>query len=135
MKNALVINNLHVQTTEGKKILNGISLTIKKGEIHAVMGPNGGGKSTLAQALMGHPGYIITQGTISLNGTDITSLTPDQRAKHGLFLGFQYPVEVSGVSFGSFLRMAMNEKRESKDQGTSSKDQVKKYLQLHFVIC
>src|SRR5579871_5232584 len=116
MKNALVINNLHVQTTEGKKILNGISLTIKKGEIHAIMGPNGGGKSTLAQVLMGHPDYVITKGTIKLNSVDITSITPDQRAKQGLFLGFQYPVEITGVNFGNFLRMAMNEKRDEKGE-------------------
>ena len=76
------------------------------------MGPNGGGKSTFAQALMGHPGYKIIQGKIVLNGVDITSLTPDKRAKHGLFLGFQYPVEVAGVNFGSFLRLAMNENLE-----------------------
>ncbi len=113
MKNQLVITNLHVSTKEGKKILNGISLTIKKGEIHAIMGPNGGGKSTLAAALMGHPGYVITEGKIILNETDITSFTPDQKAKEGLFLGFQYPVEIPGVNFGSFLRMAINEKYEA----------------------
>lgn len=109
MKNALEITNLYAGTKEGKEILRGISLTIKKGEIHAIMGPNGGGKSTLAQVLMGHPDYVITKGTISLNGVDITSMTPDQRAKQGLFLGFQYPVEITGVNFGNFLRMAVNE--------------------------
>src|SRR6266403_2216241 len=114
MKNLLTIANLHVETIDGKKILNGISLTVKPGEIHAIMGPNGGGKSTFAQALMGHPGYKITQGIITLNGIDITSLTPDQRAKQGLFLGFQYPVEVAGVNFGNFLRMAINENIESR---------------------
>jgi len=109
MKNSLVITNLRVETIDGKKILNGISLTVKEGEIHAIMGPNGGGKSTFAQALMGHPGYKITEGKIVLNGVDITSLTPDMRAKQGLFLGFQYPVEIAGVNFGSFLRQAINE--------------------------
>jgi Fe-S cluster assembly ATP-binding protein len=109
MKDALIITNLHVETIAGKKILNGVSLTIKRGEIHAIMGPNGGGKSTLAQVLMGHPGYVITDGTIILNDIDITGFTPDKRAKAGLFLGFQYPVEVPGVHFGNFLRMAMNE--------------------------
>ena len=116
---SLVIKDLHAGTKEGKEILRGISLTIKKGEIHAVMGPNGGGKSTLAQVLMGHPDYVITKGTIHLNGVDITSMTPDQRAKQGLFLGFQYPVEITGVNFGNFLRMAINEKIDS---GVKSKD-------------
>jgi Fe-S cluster assembly ATP-binding protein len=111
MKDTLEIKNLFGGTKEGKEILRGVSLTIKKGEIHAVMGPNGGGKSTLAQVLMGHPDYVITKGTINLNGVDITKMTPDQRAHHGLFLGFQYPVEITGVNFGNFLRMAVNEKR------------------------
>jgi len=107
--NSLIIKDLYASVRDGKEILKGISLTIKKNEIHAVMGPNGGGKSTLAQVLMGHPDYIITNGSIHLNGTDITTMTPDQRAKHGLFLGFQYPVEITGVNFGNFLRMAINE--------------------------
>jgi Fe-S cluster assembly ATP-binding protein len=109
MKDALVITDLKVALDDGREILRGLSLTIKKGEVHAVMGPNGGGKSTLAQALMGHPRYKITQGSIVLNGTDITALSPDLRAKAGLFLGFQYPVEVEGVNFAKFLRMAVNE--------------------------
>lgn len=107
--NSLVIKNLHVETKDGKKILNGISLTVNKGEIHALMGPNGGGKSTLAQVLMGHPAYVITQGTIEINDVDITTMTPDQKAKHGLFLAFQYPVEVAGVNFANFLRTASAE--------------------------
>src|SRR5664279_6303955 len=111
--NKLVITNIHVETIDGKKILHGVSLTVNKGEIHAIMGPNGGGKSTLAQVLMGHPGYIITQGTITVNGVDITKLSPDLRAKQGLFLGFQYPVEVAGVNFSSFLRMPINENLQS----------------------
>jgi Fe-S cluster assembly ATP-binding protein len=111
---SLTIKNLHAGTIDGKEILHGISLTIKKGEIHAIMGPNGGGKSTLAQVLMGHPGYHITKGTVTVNGVDMTSLPPDQRAKLGLFLGFQYPVEVAGVNYASFLRMAVNEKAEKK---------------------
>ncbi len=119
MKNSLVITNLYVETKDGKKILSGVSLTVKKGEIHAIMGPNGGGKSTLAQALMGHPGYLITNGKIELNGTNITPLTPDKKAKLGLFLGFQYPVEVTGVNFGSFLRMAINENKKSGEKKLS----------------
>src|SRR6266480_605118 len=113
MKDTLVIKDLHAGTKEGKEILRGISLMIKKGEINAVMGPNGGGKSTLAQVLMGNPDYVVTKGTISLNNVDITNMTPDQRAKQGLFLGFQYPVEITGVNFGNFLRMAINENRDS----------------------
>jgi len=108
MKTKLVIKDLHVETKDGKKILNGISLTINSGEIHAIMGPNGGGKSTFAQSLMGHPGFVITEGKIELNGIDITTLSPDKRAQAGLFLGFQYPVEVAGVNFGNFLRTSAN---------------------------
>lgn len=119
MKNTLEIKNLHVETIEGKKILNGVSLTIHKGETHAIMGPNGGGKSTLAQVLMGHPGYTITEGSIHINGVDITTMPTDQRAKHGLFLGFQYPVEIPGVNFSSFLRMAVNEKQPVSDESTA----------------
>lgn len=110
MKN-LVITNLHVSIIDGKKILNGVSLTINKGEIHTIMGPNGGGKSTFAQVLMGHKGYIITEGKIELNGVDITHMPADQKAKKGLFLGFQYPVEVAGVNFANFLRLAINENK------------------------
>jgi Fe-S cluster assembly ATP-binding protein len=106
----LEIHNLHVSTDEGKEILHGISLNVEKGEIHAVMGPNGSGKSTLAQALMGHPGYKVTQGKILLSGRGITYSSPDERAKNGLFLAFQYPVEVAGVNFAGFLRMAVNER-------------------------
>ena len=113
MNKPLVITNLHAGTIDGKEILHGVSLTVNQGEIHAIMGPNGGGKSTLAQVLMGHPGYKITQGKIEVNGIDITNLSPDKRAQNGLFLGFQYPVEVAGVNFASFLRMAINEKVDS----------------------
>ena len=111
--NKLVIKNLHAGTIDGKEILHGVTLTVNKGEIHAIMGPNGGGKSTLAQVLMGHPGYLITKGTITVNDVDVTKLSPDLRAKQGLFLGFQYPVEVAGVNFSSFLRMAINENLQS----------------------
>ena len=116
---SLNITNLHASTTDGKEILRGVSLKVTLGEIHAIMGPNGGGKSTLAQALCGHPGYIITQGKIEVNGTDITNLSPDKRAKHGLFLGFQYPVEVSGVNFASFLRLAINENKKAGEKKIS----------------
>src|SRR5664279_1251344 len=106
---SLIITNLHAATLDGKEILRGLTLTINKGEKHAIMGPNGGGKSTLAHVLMGHPGYVVTSGTIVLNGVDITTLPPNERAKLGLFLGFQYPVEVAGVNFANFLRLCLNE--------------------------
>ncbi len=105
----LVITDLHVdvETEHGPKpILKGVDLTIKTGEVHAIMGPNGSGKSTLAYALAGHPKYTITSGTVTLDGVDITNLSVDERAKAGLFLGMQYPVEVPGVSVANFLRTA-----------------------------
>lgn len=119
MKNALHISNIHAQSLEGHQILHGVNLNIHKGEIHALMGPNGHGKSTLAQVLMGHPGYIITDGTITIHSKDITKMPPDQRSKHGLFLGFQYPVEVAGVNYANFLRLAINEKKGPEDKKVS----------------
>jgi Fe-S cluster assembly ATP-binding protein len=103
----LQINDLHV-SVEDKPILRGVDLEIPKGQVHAIMGPNGSGKSTLAQVLLGHPAYVVTKGSISFKGTDITELTPDERARLGMFLAFQYPVEVPGVSVSNFLRTAMN---------------------------
>ncbi|GAA4903297.1 Fe-S cluster assembly ATPase SufC [Tessaracoccus lubricantis] len=105
----LVISDLHVdiQTEDGpKQILKGVNLTINPGEIHALMGPNGSGKSTLAYAIAGHPKYEITQGTVTLDGEDITEMSVDERARAGLFLAMQYPVEVPGVSVANFLRTA-----------------------------
>lgn len=131
MKDTLEIKNLHAGTIDGKDILHGVSLKVKKGEIHAIMGPNGGGKSTLAQVLMGHPHYAITKGSIILNGVDITNLPPDQRAKQGLFLGFQYPVEVSGVNYASFLRLAVNEKNTAAGI-KNDKGQIKKLSPVAF---
>lgn len=106
---SLEIRNLHVSVTtpEGDKpILRGVDLTIGDGEIHAVMGPNGSGKSTTAYAVAGHPKYVVTEGQILLDGEDITDASPDERARAGLFLGMQYPVEVPGVSVTNFLRTA-----------------------------
>jgi Fe-S cluster assembly ATP-binding protein len=93
-------------TVEGKEILKGIDLTVRQGETHALMGPNGSGKSTLANVLLGRPGYKVSEGSVSLNGEDILTLRPDQRAQRGLFLAFQYPTEVPGVSVVNFLRTA-----------------------------
>src|SRR5213082_1603511 len=107
----LEIKNLHVRAEE-REILRGVDLAISRGEIHALMGPNGSGKSTLANALLGHPAYEITQGSISFKGEDITEAEPHERAKAGLFLAFQYPVAIPGVSVANFLRMAINAKRE-----------------------
>jgi Fe-S cluster assembly ATP-binding protein len=101
----LEVRGLHA-TVEGKEILRGIDLTVRQGEIHALMGPNGSGKSTLSNVIMGRPGYAITAGTVVLNGEDITALTPDERAKRGLFLAMQYPTEIPGVSVVNFLRTA-----------------------------
>jgi len=106
----LEIHNLHVRT-EDREILRGVDLAISKGEVHALMGPNGSGKSTLANTLLGHPGYEVTDGQILFRGEDITQADPEDRAQAGLFLAFQYPVSIPGVSVANFLRMAMNAKR------------------------
>ena len=103
----LEIKDLHVQR-EGKSILKGVNLKTGPGEVHAIMGPNGSGKSTLAYTLLGHPKYEITQGKIIFDGEDITEASTDERAKRGLFLGFQYPTEVSGVGYSHFLRTSYN---------------------------
>ena len=102
----LVIEDLHVNV-EGREILKGVSLTVRRGEVHALMGPNGSGKSTLVNALMGNPNYEITSGKATLDGVDLLDLDPDERAKVGLFLGFQYPSSIPGVSVANFIRTAM----------------------------
>ena len=107
----LEIRNLHVRT-EDREILRGVDLAVSKGEIHALMGPNGSGKSTLANTILGHPAYEITEGEISFRGEPITEADPEDRAQAGLFLAFQYPAAIPGVSVANFLRMAINTKRE-----------------------
>ena len=105
----LEIKNLHAEI-DGKEILKGLNLQINKGEVHAIMGPNGSGKSTLAKVLAGHPSYEISAGEVIYEGKNLLELEPDQRAREGIFLAFQYPVEVPGVSNSQFLRLAYNEK-------------------------
>jgi Fe-S cluster assembly ATP-binding protein len=107
----LEIQNLHVRTEE-REILHGVDLAIKKGETHALMGPNGSGKSTLANTIMGNPTYEVTEGRILLDGEDLTEADPDERARAGLFMAFQYPATIPGVSVANFLRMAVNAGRE-----------------------
>jgi Fe-S cluster assembly ATP-binding protein len=113
----LEIKNLHVATEDGTEIVRGVDFRIDTNEVHAVMGPNGSGKSTLAYALMGHPAYRITDGEIVLDGEDVTELEADERAQRGLFLAFQYPHAVPGVTVASFLRSAVNAIRKAKAGG------------------
>lgn len=111
----LEIKNLHASVA-GKEILRGIDLTINPGEIHAVMGPNGAGKSTLSAILTGNPAYTVTEGSITFNGKDLLAMPPEQRAWEGIFLSFQYPVEIPGVSMVNFMRTAVNEHRKYNNQ-------------------
>ena len=120
----LTVRNLHV-SIEGKEILKGLNLEIKAGEIHAIMGPNGTGKSTLAYALMGHPSYEVTEGEILFDGKDMLELGADERSRAGLFLAFQYPVAIPGVTVANFLRTALNSRRRAEnpdDKGISILD-------------
>jgi Fe-S cluster assembly ATP-binding protein len=111
----LEIQNLHV-TVEGREILKGVDLAVSQGEVHALMGPNGSGKSTLANAIMGHPSYEITEGRILFRGQDATEMEPDDRARAGLFMAFQYPSAIPGVSVINFLRTAINAQRKARGE-------------------
>ncbi len=111
----LEISNLHA-TVAGKPILNGLTLTVPVGEVHAIMGPNGAGKSTLAYVLGGRPGYEVTQGSATFDGRDLLAMAPHERAAAGLFLGFQYPVEIPGVSSFQFVREALNSQRRARGE-------------------
>lgn len=111
MDNLIEIKNLHA-SIDGKEILKGIDLTVKPGEVHAIMGPNGSGKSTLSNVLVGHPAYTVTEGEIIYKGKDLLSMSPEDRSHEGIFLSFQYPVEIAGVSMTNFMRAAINAKRE-----------------------
>src|SRR5215213_9019049 len=115
----LEIKNLHVSAGD-KQILKGVDLHVRSGEIHALMGPNGSGKSTLANAVMGHPGLEITDGQILFDGTDITEADPDDRARAGLFMAFQYPVAIPGVTVAKYLRMVINAHREGRGEDAIS---------------
>ena len=122
----LDIKNLQV-TVEGKAILKGINLHVNAGEVHAIMGPNGSGKSTLARALSGHPQYEVTGGTVTFAGKDLLEMDPDERAREGVFMAFQYPVEIAGVNNAYFLKAALNAKR--KHQGEPELDAME-FMQL-----
>jgi len=111
----LEIKNLHVKV-DGKQILNGLNLTVEKGQVAAIMGPNGSGKSTLAHVLAGKSDYEVTEGTVLLNGEDLLALSPDERAAKGMFLAFQYPIEIPGVATMTFLRTALNAQRKKRGE-------------------
>jgi Fe-S cluster assembly ATP-binding protein len=124
----LEIRNLHVQA-EDKQILKGVDLTVAPGEIHALMGPNGSGKSTLANAIMGHPNLTVTDGQILFGGEDITEADTDERARMGLFMAFQYPVAIPGVTVTKYLRMVMNAHREARGEGDVSLKEFRKTVE------
>ena len=111
--NMLEIKDLHA-SVNGKEILKGINLTVKPGEVHAIMGPNGSGKSTLSSVIVGNPAFEVTKGSMTFNGKDLSQLSPEERSREGLFLSFQYPVEIPGVSMVNFMRAAVNEHRKHK---------------------
>src|SRR6476659_3468325 len=122
----LSIRDLHVKV-EGKDILKGLSLDVDAGQVHAIMGPNGSGKSTLARALSGHPAYEVTSGTATYDGQDLLAMAPEERAQAGVFMAFQYPVEIAGINNAYFLKAALNAIR--KNRGLQELDAVE-FMQL-----
>ncbi len=125
--NLLEVKNLHVEV-DGRKILNGLELSVGRGSVHALMGPNGSGKSTLAHVLAGKEGYVVTQGEVLLDGEDILALPPDERAARGLFLAFQYPFEIPGVATMTFLRTALNAQRKKRGENEISTPEFLKHV-------
>src|SRR5205823_9772316 len=125
----LEIRNLHVALEDGTEIVKGVDLTIEAGQVHAVMGPNGSGKSTLAYALMGHPAYEVTEGEILFDGENLVEMGADERAQRGLFLAFQYPHAIPGVTVTNFLRSAINAVRKARNGGVEAPISVKEFRQ------
>src|ERR671927_1061129 len=125
----LELKNLHVSLEDGTEIVKGVDLAVSTDEVHAVMGPNGSGKSTLAYALMGHPAYEITEGQILFEGEDLTEMEADERAQRGLFLAFQYPHAIPGVTVTSFLRSAINAIRKARNGGEDDPIAIKDFRQ------
>jgi Fe-S cluster assembly ATP-binding protein len=130
----LEIRNLHVQADD-KQILRGVDLIVKPGEIHALMGPNGSGKSTLANAIMGHPSLEVTEGQILFDGQDITEASPDERAQLGLFMAFQYPVAIPGVTIAKYLRTVMNAHRVSRGEDEVSLKEFRQTVEAAMQLC
>lgn len=130
----LEIRNLHVKV-EDKEILKGLNLDVEKGKIHALMGPNGSGKSTLANTIMGHPALEVTEGTITFKGEDITEADPDERSRMGLFMAFQYPVAIPGVTVAKYLRMIVNAHREAKGEDQISLKDFRKETEAAMEMC
>jgi len=127
----LVIKNLHARIADSdQEILKGIDLEVSRGEIHAIMGPNGSGKSTLSHVLMGHPGYEVTEGEVRFNGADLLDMEPDERSRAGMFLCFQYPHAVPGVTVANFLRMAINAHRKGGPEGTDDPIRIAEFRKL-----
>ena len=130
----LEIKNLHV-SADGKEILKGLDLTVERGETHALMGPNGSGKSTLANTIMGHPGLEVTGGQILFQGENITEASPDERARAGLFMAFQYPVAIPGVTITKYLRMVMNAHREARGESEVSLKEFRQTVEAAMELC